>query len=186
MRDKCAVLHWATEMKFILLTIHKHTQLSHNSCHSYHRKPWLWKLLYFNSNWRYILLEQDWIQRKTKGKYKENFAHLWGQCCLARTSCVAVCVPSQCLSTCPMGMDHHQAPLSTCQTWPVQPQRLQSTYTPSLSHKERIKFIYIRLEVFTVVTMKNAIFRDVMPCGSCKNWHFGGTYCLHHQSDKNF
>jgi hypothetical protein len=25
-----------------------------------------------------------------------------------------------------------------------------------------------------VVTMKNTVFWDVMPCGSCKNWHFGG------------
>jgi hypothetical protein len=28
---------------------------------------------------------------------------------------------------------------------------------------------YVRFEVFTAVTMKNAIFWDVMPCGSCKN-----------------
>jgi hypothetical protein len=27
----------------------------------------------------------------------------------------------------------------------------------------------LRFEVFMVVTMKNAIFWDVMPCGSCKN-----------------
>jgi hypothetical protein len=26
------------------------------------------------------------------------------------------------------------------------------------------------------VTMKNAIFWDVTPCGSCKNQHFGGTH----------
>jgi hypothetical protein len=26
---------------------------------------------------------------------------------------------------------------------------------------------YVRFEVFTAVTMKNAIFRDGMPCGSC-------------------
>jgi hypothetical protein len=24
-----------------------------------------------------------------------------------------------------------------------------------------------------------------MPCGSCKNRQFGGTYRMHHQSDKN-
>jgi cytochrome c oxidase assembly factor CtaG len=35
------------------------------------------------------------------------------------------------------------------------------------------------------VTMKNAIFRDVMPCGSCKNRHFGGSWFLHQQGDKN-
>jgi hypothetical protein len=28
---------------------------------------------------------------------------------------------------------------------------------------------YVRLEVFTAVTMKNGVFWDVTPCGSCKN-----------------
>jgi hypothetical protein len=31
----------------------------------------------------------------------------------------------------------------------------------------------LRFEVFTSVTMKNAIFWDVNPCDSCKNRHFG-------------
>jgi hypothetical protein len=31
------------------------------------------------------------------------------------------------------------------------------------------------------IVMKNAIPRDVTPCGSCKNGRFGGMYCLHHQ-----
>jgi hypothetical protein len=35
--------------------------------------------------------------------------------------------------------------------------------------------VYIRFEVFTAVTMKNGVFWDVMPCGSCKNRCFGGT-----------
>jgi hypothetical protein len=26
------------------------------------------------------------------------------------------------------------------------------------------------------LTLKNAIFWDVTPCGSCKNWRFGGTF----------
>jgi hypothetical protein len=34
---------------------------------------------------------------------------------------------------------------------------------------------YARLEVFTAVTMKNGVFWDVTPCGSCKNLPFGGT-----------
>jgi hypothetical protein len=34
-------------------------------------------------------------------------------------------------------------------------------------------------------TLKNAVFWDVTPYGSCKNRHFGGTYFLHHQGDKN-
>jgi hypothetical protein len=33
--------------------------------------------------------------------------------------------------------------------------------------------------------MKNAVFWDVAPCGSCKNGPFGGTYHLHHQGDKS-
>jgi hypothetical protein len=33
----------------------------------------------------------------------------------------------------------------------------------------------VRFEVFTAVTMKNAVFWDVTPCGSCKNRCFGGT-----------
>jgi hypothetical protein len=34
---------------------------------------------------------------------------------------------------------------------------------------------YVRFEVFTAVTMKNGVFWDVIPCGSCKNRRFGGT-----------
>jgi hypothetical protein len=30
-------------------------------------------------------------------------------------------------------------------------------------------------EVFTLMTMKNGVFWDVTPCGSCKNRRFGGT-----------
>jgi hypothetical protein len=33
----------------------------------------------------------------------------------------------------------------------------------------------IRFEVFTAVTMKNGVFWDVTPCGSCNNRRFGGT-----------
>jgi hypothetical protein len=32
-----------------------------------------------------------------------------------------------------------------------------------------------RFEVFTAVTMKNVVFWDVTPCGSCKNRRFEGT-----------
>jgi hypothetical protein len=32
----------------------------------------------------------------------------------------------------------------------------------------------VRFEVFTVVTMKNAVFWDVTTRGSCKNRRFGG------------
>jgi hypothetical protein len=43
----------------------------------------------------------------------------------------------------------------------------------------------VRFEVFTAVTMKNGVFWDDTPCGSHKNQHFGGMYCLHHQGDMN-
>jgi hypothetical protein len=43
----------------------------------------------------------------------------------------------------------------------------------------------VRLEVFTAVTMKNGVFWDVTPCGSCKNRRFGGTSRLLHLGDEN-
>jgi hypothetical protein len=33
----------------------------------------------------------------------------------------------------------------------------------------------VRFEVLTAVTMKNGVFWDVTPRGSCKNRRFGGT-----------
>jgi hypothetical protein len=33
----------------------------------------------------------------------------------------------------------------------------------------------VRFEVFTAATMKNGVFWDVTPCGSCKSRRFGGT-----------
>jgi hypothetical protein len=44
--------------------------------------------------------------------------------------------------------------------------------------------INVRFEVFTALTMKNAIFWDVAPCRSCVNRCFRGTYCLHLQGRK--
>jgi hypothetical protein len=38
---------------------------------------------------------------------------------------------------------------------------------------ERISIV--RFQVFTAVTMKNGVFWDVRPCGSCKNRRFGGS-----------
>jgi hypothetical protein len=37
----------------------------------------------------------------------------------------------------------------------------------------------VKFEVFTAVTMKNAVFWDVAPCRYCVNRRFGGTYRLH-------
>jgi hypothetical protein len=39
----------------------------------------------------------------------------------------------------------------------------------------------VRFEGFTAMTMKNAVFWDVAPCGSCKSRRFGGTCHLHLQ-----
>jgi hypothetical protein len=33
-------------------------------------------------------------------------------------------------------------------------------------------------EVFTAVTIKNAVFWDEKPCDSCEDLYFGGTYRL--------
>jgi hypothetical protein len=40
----------------------------------------------------------------------------------------------------------------------------------------------VRFEVFTAVTMKNAVLWDVAPCRSCVNRRFGGMYRLHLQA----
>jgi hypothetical protein len=37
----------------------------------------------------------------------------------------------------------------------------------------------------SVVPMKNGVFWDVTPCGSCKNRRVGGTWRLLNQGDKN-
>jgi hypothetical protein len=42
----------------------------------------------------------------------------------------------------------------------------------------------VRFEVFTAVTMKNGVFLDVTPRGSCNNRRFGATWRLLHQGDK--
>jgi hypothetical protein len=42
----------------------------------------------------------------------------------------------------------------------------------------------VRFEIFTAVTMKNAVFWDVAPCISCVNRRLGGTYRLHLQGRK--
>jgi hypothetical protein len=40
--------------------------------------------------------------------------------------------------------------------------------------KEEKKTFSLGFEAFTAVTMKNAFFSDVTPCGSCKRQCFGG------------
>jgi hypothetical protein len=46
------------------------------------------------------------------------------------------------------------------------------------------KSIFVRFQIFTSVTMKNAFFLDVVPCRSYVSRRFGGTYRLHLQSRK--
>jgi hypothetical protein len=43
----------------------------------------------------------------------------------------------------------------------------------------------VGLEVYTAVTMKNAVFWDVAPCGSSKNRRFGETCPLLLQGRRN-
>jgi hypothetical protein len=45
--------------------------------------------------------------------------------------------------------------------------------------------MYVRFEVFTAVTMKNAVFWDMALCRSCVNRCFGGMYRHHLQGRKN-
>jgi hypothetical protein len=54
----------------------------------------------------------------------------------------------------------------------------------SLNYHVKTTCDFVRSEVFTAVTMKNCVFWDVSPCGSCKNRHFGGTQRILHQGDK--
>jgi hypothetical protein len=42
----------------------------------------------------------------------------------------------------------------------------------------------VKFEVFTAGTMKNCVFWDVTPCGSCENRRFGGTCRFRNQGDK--
>jgi hypothetical protein len=44
-----------------------------------------------------------------------------------------------------------------------------------LWYDQKTEVTYVRFEVFTAVTMKNGIFWNVKPCGSCKNRPFGRT-----------
>jgi hypothetical protein len=44
----------------------------------------------------------------------------------------------------------------------------------------------VLFEVFTVVTIKNAVFWDVTPCDSYNNRRFKGNHYLLHVGDKNW
>jgi hypothetical protein len=55
---------------------------------------------------------------------------------------------------------------------------------PSRAGRQQTSYVMLRLEVFTALTMKNAVFWDEVPCRSCVNRRFGGTYRLHLQGRK--
>jgi hypothetical protein len=40
---------------------------------------------------------------------------------------------------------------------------------------------FVRFDVLMATTIKNAVFRDVTPCGSCKNRSVEGAYPLAHR-----
>jgi hypothetical protein len=50
--------------------------------------------------------------------------------------------------------------------------------------RPKLNPIHVRFDVSTAVTIRNDVFWDVRPCGSCKNRRFGGTYSFHHQGVK--
>jgi hypothetical protein len=47
---------------------------------------------------------------------------------------------------------------------------------PFLCVPLRNRYYCVRFDVFIVVTMKNVVHWDVMPCGSSRNRHFGRTF----------
>jgi hypothetical protein len=62
------------------------------------------------------------------------------------------------------------------------------------TEKDLASTCFIRMQNKAIMTtnqlerdnyMKNGVFWDVTPCGSCKNRRFGGTWRLLHQGDKN-
>jgi predicted transcriptional regulator len=54
------------------------------------------------------------------------------------------------------------------------PSTLQCSQYHISTHVSNI-MVFVRFEVFTAVTMKNGVFWDVTPCGSCKSRRFRGT-----------
>jgi hypothetical protein len=58
-------------------------------------------------------------------------------------------------------------------TWPPR----TPDFSKSMDHSDNVNSqVDVRSEVFTVVTMKNAVFWDVATCRSCVNRLSGGTY----------
>jgi hypothetical protein len=69
----------------------------------------------------------------------------------------------------------------------VTPESNAMIHSPSVKRETVVScetLVLVKSEVFTAVTMKNAVFWDVTLCSSCVNRRFGGTYCLHLQGRK--
>jgi hypothetical protein len=61
--------------------------------------------------------------------------------------------------------------------WDIKTQFLP--HRKHISATEPSREYYVRFEVFTTVTVKNAVFWNVTPCSSFKNRRFGGSYRIH-------
>jgi hypothetical protein len=44
---------------------------------------------------------------------------------------------------------------------------------------------YLDVDLRIILKVKNAVFWDMTPCGSCKNRRFGGIYFHYHKGKKN-
>jgi hypothetical protein len=65
--------------------------------------------------------------------------------------------------------------LSTSALYSEISQPLQSYFSYTFLAFNTLKHeIHIKISKFSLI-MKNGVFWDVMPCGSCKNRRFGGT-----------
>jgi hypothetical protein len=101
--------------------------------------------------------------------------------CVCVPVCLCACVPvclCVCVSVC----------LCVCVPWRVQ-RRAQKVRMQNSQVKVMPTALLV-LQVSSVTTfsqknrLKNGVFWDVTPCGSCKNRRFGGTWRLLHQGDK--
>jgi hypothetical protein len=58
--------------------------------------------------------------------------------------------------------------------------------THYVSAREHSRFMLYKIWSCHGSDYEECVFWDVMPCGSCENRSFGGTYRLHHQDGKNW
>jgi hypothetical protein len=66
--------------------------------------------------------------------------------------------------------------------WDIKPSSYLTGDTLTLGYRTSL-LMPCKIDVFTAVIMKTAVFWDITSCGSCKNPRFGGTYLLHDQGD---